>query len=372
MTRLVAAGILTANVEQIINRWKLEGGLPPVPGQKVDDPMVTGQAQVQNIPLRWQKQGYRILPNSDLGPTVTGDLSFRGSFVVYDWDTKKIVWQESWGDLVTMVAGFCFADDVLYLADLEGASIFLAKTGQDTGKLIRRISHPYLNDIHSLERTRNGLLVTSSGNDLIIELDLDGNSLYEWWATDHGYDRTPSGDVRTHGRGQEHRDQYYHTRYHTTHLNCATFRDPEERYLLALLFHQGLLIQIDRLLPYEEQRGEVILEGLARPHSLEKTPDGWLFCNSLAKELLLLNDDLQIVERIPYDGGWIQDCTMLKNGHILLNDVDNHRLVEMAEPGWETVHVEQYAENWRMGELLEIPPQYVQGFLEAAGTAAQR
>lgn len=62
---------------------------------------------------------------------------------------------------------------------------------------------------------------------------MDGNLLYEWWAGEHGYTTTLSGHERQAGRGQEHRDQNYHTQYHATHVNEATFRDLDERFLLA-------------------------------------------------------------------------------------------------------------------------------------------
>ena len=42
---------------------------------------------------------------------MVGDTSFRGTFVVYDWDTKEIIWRENWGEMVNMSAGYCFADD---------------------------------------------------------------------------------------------------------------------------------------------------------------------------------------------------------------------------------------------------------------------
>jgi hypothetical protein len=368
---LVAAGVFTTQIERLRARWKLEGGLPPVPGQKVNTPRTTGPTgELPNVPLQWLKEGFRLLPDGQIGPALEGDTAYAGTFVIYDWDTREIIWQADWAPTVVTPAGYCFADGIMYLCDLEGASIFQVDVDQQPGRLLKRISHPYLNDLHSLERTSRGLLLTCSGTDLIIELDLDGGSLYEWWATEHGYSMTPSGKVRSSGRGLEHRHQYYHTRYHTTHINDATFRDSDERYLLALLFHQGELIQIDRALPPEKQKAEVLLDGLARPHGLEKIPGGWLLCNSLSKELILLDEDLKIADRIEYDGGWIQDCTMLSSGRILLNDVDNHRLVEFGGPRWEITSVTQYFENWRMGELLEVPAAYADGFRRVAAPTA--
>jgi hypothetical protein len=368
---LIAASVYTTRMEKIIARWKMEAGLPPVPGQKVTSLTATSDAPVE-VPLFWKKEDMRLLPQHELGPSFLGDADFSGTYVVYDWQSREIIWQANWKNIIAMPAGHCFADGFLYLCDLEAGNIFQVDVDGHAGKLMRRISHPYLNDIHSLERTKRGLLVTASGTDMILELDLDGNLLWEWWATEHGYAMTPSGKERVPGRGQEHRDIYYHTRYQATHINCANIQDPaEERFVLALLFHQGQLIRIDRSSPPAEQRPQVVLEGLARPHSLEKTPQGWIFCNSLSKELVMLDDDLKVTEKIPYDGGWIQDCTRLPNGDILLNDVDKHVLIEFSGPPWQIVNTTPYDQNWRMGELVIVPEAHEHAFLEAAAKAAQ-
>lgn len=361
---LLAATVYTTQMAKLQARWKLEGGLPPVPGQKVNSAMTSATAPVE-VPLTWMKEEYRLIPEGELGPSILGNPDYAGTFVIYDWDTREIIWQSNWGNMLVTPAGYCFADGCLYMNDLEGANIFQIDLEKEPGRLLKRISHPYLNDLHSLERTKRGLLATCSGTDLIIELDLDGNSLWEWWAAEHGYTMTPSGKTRGSGRNMEHRNQYYHTRFQTTHLNCATVGDPrgDERLILCLLFHQGVLIEIDRSLPAEKQDGVVRLEGLARPHSLEKFPGGWIFCNSLSKELVLIDDDLKITDRIAYDGGWIQDCTRLPNGNIVLNDVDNHVLIEFAGTPYEAVKTTSYDSNWRMGELVVVPTEHEHAFV---------
>lgn len=366
---LLAASVYTTQNERLRARWKLEGGLPPVPGQKVTTSLTTGNGK-SDTPLTWLKEEYRFLPPEHLGPTMEGRDDYAGTFVVYDWDRREIVWQADWGNVLGNPAGYCFADGCIYMNDFEAGNIFRIAVEAEPGKLLQRLSHPYFNDLHSLERTSRGLLATCSGTDLIVEVDLHGKVLWEWWAAEHGYTVTPSGEERISGRGEEHRNRYYHTRYQATHVNCATVRDagrwPEqERFILCLLFHQGLLLQIDRNRPAAEQHGEVILEGLARPHSLEKIPGGWIFCNSLSKELVLLDDDLKVTGNIPYDGGWIQDCTRLPNGNIVLNDVDQHVLVEFAPPNWEIVHRTEYPATWRMGELVVVPEHHEQSFLSA-------
>ncbi len=343
--------------------------MPPVPGQKVTTSLTTGSGK-NDTPLTWMKEEYRFLPPDHLGPTMDAPSDYAGTFVVYDWDRRDIIWESDWGNVLGNPAGYCFADGHIYMNDFEAGNIFRIGVHPEPGKLLQRISHPYFNDLHSLERTSRGLLAACSGTDLIVEVDLHGRVLWEWWAAEHGYTVTPSGEERASGRGGEHRNRYYHTRYQATHVNCATVRDPgswpkAEQHILCLLFHQGKLLQIDRSKPAAEQEGELILEGLARPHSLEKIPGGWIFCNSLSKELVLLDDDLRVTGNIPYDGGWIQDCTRLPNGHIVLNDVDNNVLVEFAAPHWEIVSRTDYPRTWRMGELVVVPEHHEEAFLDA-------
>jgi len=361
---LLAASVYTTQNERLRARWKLEGGLPPVAGQKVNTSLTSGNAQPA-VPLTWMKEEYSFHPPEHLGPTFNGRADYAGVFVIYDWDRRERIWQSDWGMVLGNPAGYCFADGFIYMNDFEAGNIFRIGVEPEPGKLLQRISHPYFNDLHSLERTKRGLMAACSGTDLIVEVDLQGNILWEWWAAEYGYTETPSGESRTSGRGGEHRNRYYHTRYQATHLNCAVMRDPGERFVLCLLFHQGQLLQIDRSQPVHQQKPELILDGLARPHSLEKIPGGWIFCNSLAKELVLLDDDLKIVGKIPYDGGWIQDCTRLPNGNVVLNDVDQTVLVEFAAPNWEIVHTTPYPNTWRMGELAVVPHQYEQSFRRA-------
>jgi hypothetical protein len=364
---LLAASVYTTQSEGLRKRWKLEGGLPPVPGQKVNNAGTSGSAAAKT-PLSWDKEGYRFLPDEELGPTLQAEADYAGTFVVYDWDTREIIWQANWGQLLGNPAGYCFADDRMYVNDFEAGNIFeVSLSPEHPGKLLRRISNPYFNDLHSLERTKRGLLAASCGTDLVIEVDLQGHVLWEWWAAEHGYTQTPSGEPRSSGRGKEHRNIYYHTRFQTTHVNCAVVRDfdAEERYILCLLFHQGQLLQIDRSVPADQQKGEVILDGLARPHSLEKIPGGWVFCNSLSKELVILNDDLQVREKVFYDGGWIQDCTRLPNGNLVLNDVDNTVLIEFAAPDWKIVSRTPYPDTWRMGEIVLVPHPHETAFRRA-------
>ena len=58
------------------------------------------------------------------------------------------------------------------------------------------VSSPLFNALHSISRTRRGYLVASTGLDLLLEFNRNGEILWSWWATDHGFDLTPTGRPR--------------------------------------------------------------------------------------------------------------------------------------------------------------------------------
>jgi hypothetical protein len=351
---LVAATFFSTHLSDLHKRWRIENSSNAPPRQ-----------------LTWRKTDFRLPGANELGPSLQGTHDYAGLMVIYDWNRGQVLWQSAWAPTVIVPAGFCFSDQAIYLADSESASLFRIEVSGEFGRISSRVSHPYFNDLHSVQRTKRGFLVSCSGNDSIVEIDPKGNLLFEWWAAEHGYTLTPAGVPRESGRGIDHRSTYYHTRFHATHVNSAVIQDEDEQLILALLFQQGVVVQIDRRLPEPDQSPRIIVDQLVRPHGLERTRTGWLFCNTLGKELIALHPDLTVSERIPYDGIWIQDCTMLSNGNILLADVDQHCIVELSGPKWNPVKTIYCDPEWRLAELNEVPLEYAkwisQSFDGAAG-----
>ena len=372
---LVAASVVTTRHDLLRRRWQLESGLPAVPGARIDPSAGTGGTRnvgatetPPEIQLTWRKDDYVIRGGDDLAPTNEGEQEYRGTFVVYDLDAREIVWREAWGHTIATPTGFVFADGVLYVADSESASVFVVGLGDELGRVTRRITNPAFNDCHGIARSRRGLLVACTGSDAIVEVDLDGKSLWEWWAAEHGYTTSPSGHARASGRGNEHRNVHYHTRYQAVHLNTVTFADPDERYVLVTLFHQGQLLRIDRR---GDGTPEVLLDGLARPHAIRRIPGGWSLANSWGCEFLILDEQFRIVDRYQYDGGWMQDAVRLSDGSFALNDVDNHTIVRVSGPPWTTTDVLHYDKLWRLYDLGEVPPEHAASFLRRAPQAQE-
>lgn len=345
----IAVSVVSAHLAETHERWKLEsfaedGGSLPV----VVDERFAEQVRRQLTTLTWEKEGYRLPDPGSLGPTF-GDLSsFGGLMYLIELETGREVWRSDWEPYIATPSGFCLDGHRMYVADLEGSHIFEIDLEVDPGRVLRRLSHPALNDIHYVTRTSRGLLVASTGTDMVIELDWEGNSLYEWWAGDHGFTTTRVGHERRPEKAVDHRDRYYHTRYQTTHLNAARYRDAEERFLLVLLWQQGSLVEIDTALPAGEQHPRVVLDGLHHPHSIRPQPGGgWLVVNSQGEELVLLDPDLRVVRRIPGVPGWIQDAVGVGPDRWLVADVNRFRLLLQDDSGQEIDSI-PFNPNWRV------------------------
>lgn len=168
------------------------------------------------------------------------------------------------------------------------------------------VSSPCFNALHSLSRTRRGYLVASTGLDLLLEFDKKGNILWQWWATDHGFTRTPMGRERLLDKQADHRDIEYGTLTHTTHINSAVERP--DGSVLATLFHQGMVILIDR----RTSQWHAVLEDLDHVHSVRQLDENHFTIADTGRGRALLVR-LQagcgyIEEEIQVDTNWLQDC----------------------------------------------------------------
>ena len=83
------------------------------------------------------------------------------------------------------------------------------------------VSSPLFNALHSISRTARGYLVASTGIDLLVEFNQQGEILWTWWATDHGFDQTPDGQQRILDKEADQRAIRYGTLEQTTHVNAA-------------------------------------------------------------------------------------------------------------------------------------------------------
>src|SRR2546421_12559593 len=158
-----------------------------------------------------------------------------------------------------MAAGMVASDRGVFVTAYDSIHEFDAGSGIVHPQVV---SSPLFNALHSITRTRRGYLVASTGLDLLLEFNRNGEILWSWWATDHGFELTPTGRPRVIQKTADHRRIRYGTLQQTTHINSAA-ELPDGRFL-ATLFHQGMVIAIDR----ETGKWQPVLEGLDHPHAV--------------------------------------------------------------------------------------------------------
>src|SRR5262245_6135235 len=115
---LIAATNFCKRMDRVEERWRREGGLPSAPGTRVSGPLSNGQLETpEGVVLQSPKQDFRLLGPSELGPACLGDPADAGGMLIIDWDTREILWESDWGNLIYEPAGICFADELWYVAD---------------------------------------------------------------------------------------------------------------------------------------------------------------------------------------------------------------------------------------------------------------
>src|SRR3989344_777565 len=182
-----------------------------------------------------------------------------GLIMKFDWSKKKKILSKK----ISCPSGFDFKNNLIYVASMRKNKVYVLNQKL---RIVGQINNKYFNDIHSLNTTKNGLLITSSGLDLILEIDYHGQILWSWWGTKQGYSTTPLGKKRKINETINNRKMDYPTLEQTTHVNSAVFSDKREERIIASLFHQGEVIEINK----SSGKTKTILEKLKQPHSIYK------------------------------------------------------------------------------------------------------
>lgn len=214
------------------------------------------------------------------------------------------------------------------------------------------LSAPCFNALHSLSRTRRGYLVASTGLDLLLEFDEDGHILWEWWATDHGFTHTPMDRKRELDKTLDHRDIEYGTLTHTTHVNSAV--EMRDGSILATLFHQGMVILIDR----RSGRWRPVMQELDHVHAVRLLDERRFTVADTGRGRALLvrleNGCGVIEEEITADTNWLQDCLYdPEENRWLLVDGENARLLwRGGRAGQRALGAYELDPEWRLYDVL--------------------
>jgi hypothetical protein len=212
------------------------------------------------------------------------------------------------------------------------------------------VSSPLFNALHSISRTRQGYLVASTGVDLIVEFNRQGEILWTWWATDHGFDRTPAGRQRQIDKMADHRMLKYGTLSQTTHVNSAA-ELPDGR-VLATLFHQGTVIAIDRA----SGEWQTVLRGLDHPHAVRVLDEEhFTVADTVGGRALLVRltgQGGEIEAEVPVGTDWLQDCRYdaRSNCWILVDGKHSRVMLRSGPAGLEPLASFDLDPEWRLYE----------------------
>src|SRR5437763_6358392 len=246
-----------------------------------------------------------------------------------------------------MAAGMVASDRGVFVTAYDSIHEFDAGSGIVHPQVV---SSPLFNALHSISRTRRGYLVASTGLDLLLEFNRDGETLWSWWATDHGFEFTPGGRRRKIDKSADHRTIQYGTLSQTTHLNSAT-ELPDGRFL-ASLFHQGMVIVIDR----ETGEWQPVLEGLDHPHSVRVLDERhFTVADTVHGRALLVGINGKggyIEEEVDTGTSWLQDCRydVDHNCWILVDGKNSRVVLRRGHSGNKKLAEFNFDPEWRLYE----------------------
>ena len=216
------------------------------------------------------------------------------------------------------------------------------------------VNYRLFNALHSISRTRRGYLVASTGLDLLLEFERDGEILWSWWATDHGFEYTPTGRPRIIDKAADHRVIQYGTLEQTTHINSAA-ELPDGRFL-ASLFHQWMIIVIDR----ETGEWQPVLEGLDHPHAVRVLDEEhFSVADTVHGRALLVKingDEGHVEEEIKAGTSWLQDCSYdaQYNCWILVDGKNSRVILRRGRSGDKTLAQIDLEPEWRLYEAYVV------------------
>lgn len=186
-----------------------------------------------------------------------------------------------------------------------------------SGRISRNLNNSLFNTIHTIKESPHGIYVVSTATDSILEIDPRNPSenIWDWLATENGYNYTRSGN-----RKEIRRDFNYQTidddgsSTHTTHVNGVETYDSAN--ILATLFHQDKIIKINK----KSKRSKTVFSDLTNPHGIHKIEDGFIVSDTRGGRVFILDNDFQVRKRIEGDFDWIQDSIKFNNYYIIGND----------------------------------------------------
>lgn len=199
----------------------------------------------------------------------------------------------------------------------------------DQGEIDLTLHNPLFTQLRSLRRTEQGLLITSSGIDAILEVDLKGNIIWSWYATEQGYPVAYNGDERTIDKNIDHRLKNYPGKLQSTHLNSVIVDPYDSSKVLTVLFYQGKVARIDR----NTLEHDIVITNLNGAHHIRPHSQGYMLANSRKGEVCIYDKNFQLIDNIIgtnkwFPIKWVQDAIETSASSYLIADCNTFNLRE--------------------------------------------
>lgn len=305
--------------------------------------VLTNRNQMVN---HWNKNS-KLISDGILGTdTPIGKaIPLGGKFLLYDTNTKTILKSVD----INSPSGFIFdrKKNRFFVASMRDNKIIILDKNLN---LLGELKNPLFNDIHSVNfgYEKKSILIANTGLDSILEIDLQGETVYEWSALENGYSQDCFGKTRTIRKGVNHNKTDYPTLYQTTHLNSAIYLDKDT--IVASLFHQGEVVSINK----KNNKVNKIIEGLKSPHSIYKLNHNHLMVsNTRSNCVLVFNKNGEVKTSYQFSFEWIQDAFMYSKT-LYVVDSNNSNIVSYNTVSHTSNEYYQFPKDWDIYQILNI------------------
>jgi hypothetical protein len=293
--------------------------------------------EYQAMKLHWDK--YSILSSQGKVGTskpIGKHIDLGGCLIEIDWESKEVVKKVD----LSCPSGFDYTSEVMIVASMRKNTLYIL---DKDFQIIRYISHPYFNDIHSVSISSAGLIVTSTGIDSIIELNLNGEILWSWHGFQHGYAKDKFGVERCLDFNRNHNLYDYPTLTQTTHVNSAIESPKDTNIVYASLFHQGEIIKINK----DNKKHSVVYRGLKNCHAICPFSDGFIVSDTKGMRICVFDKDFRYLQSIPVDSNWIADAFATTDKTHIVSDAHNFQISEIDNAG-NIISAKDFNQNWKI------------------------
>jgi hypothetical protein len=318
-----------------------------------------------------KKPNQGVFGREAVRPYVLGMVAaFSLAYNRFDWSLAEAKWAFS----AVEPYGVAASRNKMALATAKSVQLINMDSGE-----AKLCYSPWLNQGHTVEFSPDAkkLLVGSSGFDAVFEFDTEsGEVLWEWFAWDHGFDRSKLGHfvVRSAERYTtlaimghevllvEDPERYplgLPTRQKPAHLNSAQYGT--DGRILVTLFHQGAGYIIDR----NTGEAQEVVSGLSNPHKLSsRKRGGYFISDTKGGKLIFFNEKYRPyyeislvgtpgVARSPDLSEFLQNTTELRED--LFACIDIHRsslwLIDVKERRYRGIN---FPVEWSVHDVAAV------------------